>query len=514
MPVYLNTAGVNAKIDQLSAPPQDICTAELLPEKSRETREVRCLRLSKNFAASKPAVLINAGMHGDERAQPDGALAFVDALLAAYVAGVPFTAGGYVLGTDRVKAILENLVVYVVPLANPDGRERNTRKNAAPGGGVDLNRNFDILWDYPKYFKLPDADVHSEKTVKAHPNFIGDSKESEPETRNVKWVLEQKGIIYYFDLHSAVPAIYYPWGLDTNQGIDSTKNFSNRAWDLKRDGVHGAAYEEFIPPPVLLDHRNIAEAMRAAIALSTGSAYDVDQSANFYVTSGASDDYAFSIAMERRAFTVEFGSVKEPDPVAADGLTKVIIEIQAALAAALSAIAAVVPVAPPAPPATPLPIPTPAGRLWNAIKVILGWLLAFLLRVFVLRRNPPTYRSPIPTPAPPPRSASVHSLRLGVATATAGQAVRGTLLDNSLDFTTIAPGSFGIFLQVPPRAGAIGNIFFRVLQFRLLGPRELEFVVPPVGNANPALMVPPGSYIVLCRYSFWSVEADRLLTVR
>lgn len=138
------------------------------------------------------------------------------------------------------------------------------------------------------------------------------------------------------------------------------------------------------------------------------------------------------------------------------------------------------------------------------------FLSRFLAR-FVLRLPPVVFPSPIPAPAP--SGAPIHSLRLSTDIASAGQIVRGTLLDQSLNFTRINRTLFQVFLQVPPRPGSIGNLYFRVRVVRFLGPQELEFEVPPVGNGSPAMMVPPGAYVVLCRYSFWTVEGDRLLTV-
>ena len=83
--------------------------------------------------------------------------------------------------------------------------------------GVDLNRNFDFLWDFERHF-APTAPV----AVSAHPatptSTSGRPRASEPETRNVMWLLdEHPDIGFLVDLHSYGELIMYSWGDDENQ---------------------------------------------------------------------------------------------------------------------------------------------------------------------------------------------------------------------------------------------------------------------------------------------------------
>ena len=58
---------------------------------------------------------------------------------------------------------------------------------------------------------------------------------SEPETRNVAWVLDQfPRIRWYMDIHSAVGDILFNWGDDNDQLNDPSMQFLNPAWDGKR----------------------------------------------------------------------------------------------------------------------------------------------------------------------------------------------------------------------------------------------------------------------------------------
>src|SRR5688572_22573738 len=150
--MYLDHATINARLAALHAARRALCEVETLANRSNEGREIHMLRLMAGPLpiADRAAVLITAGIHARERAQPDAILTFAEKLTTCYAAPSDFTAMNYTLEKDYVKAILEKLVVYIIPLVNPDGREYTFtagngmwRKNrTAGGGGVDINRNF------------------------------------------------------------------------------------------------------------------------------------------------------------------------------------------------------------------------------------------------------------------------------------------------------------------------------------------------------------------------------------
>ena len=100
--------------------------------------------------------------------------------------------------------------------------------------GVDLNRNFDALWDFRRHF-APDSGV-SASDDPCHPQvYVGPAAASEPETQNVVWLLDRyPGTRWFIDVHSYVPAIYHTWGFDENQMSDPSMNFRNAAFDGQR----------------------------------------------------------------------------------------------------------------------------------------------------------------------------------------------------------------------------------------------------------------------------------------
>ena len=115
-------------------------------------------------------------MHAREWGSPDILVNFVKLLTDAYRTGTGISQGGMSLDAGKVAEIVDNLDVVVFPQANPDGRHHSMtvdpmwRKNRHPvghgdphcavgggnGPGVDINRNYDFLWDFPSLFS-PDA---------------------------------------------------------------------------------------------------------------------------------------------------------------------------------------------------------------------------------------------------------------------------------------------------------------------------------------------------------------------
>jgi hypothetical protein len=147
---------------------------------------------------------------------------------------------------------------------------------------------------------------------------------SEPETLNVQWLVDNRKIRFFLDVHQAGRSILLPWGLEDN-GTDSAMTFQTASWDWRRDGLLAASvpggrtnYNEFMPNgfPYYLGSKipEIGAAMQQGILLAAGanpaaaagadprkdhSTYKVGSSARFYHPSGGpltgtSDDYAFS----------------------------------------------------------------------------------------------------------------------------------------------------------------------------------------------------------------------------
>ena len=113
------------KIDSLS----DKVQIEVIG-KSVESRQIPAVMLSEDkvfgsHRGVKPVVLIFATQHGDEPSGKEAALILIREL-----------------ATGSLQDVLKELEVLIVPLVNPDGAAKDTRRNA---NDMDLNRNHVVL---------------------------------------------------------------------------------------------------------------------------------------------------------------------------------------------------------------------------------------------------------------------------------------------------------------------------------------------------------------------------------
>ncbi|TVY82085.1 Zinc carboxypeptidase A [Lachnellula suecica] len=275
-------------------------------------------------------VYLNSAIHARERGASDGLLFFVGDLLYANKNNVGLKFGSKSYTAAQVKTAMSTGLVFV-PLSNPDGvaydQTSNScwRKNRNPASstgsaasiGVDLNRNFDFVWDLTKFASSVRSEVAS--TSASSEVYHGTAAFSEPETKSIKWVMDTFSKVRWFiDLHSYAGDILYSWGSDTNQGSYPTETFMNSAYNSVRGILSdtpgsGGGYGEYTPAAESAD--NIAAAKRIGSSMSTaaGRTYAVMPAADLYPTSGASDDYSYSRHFADttknliHGYTIEFG---------------------------------------------------------------------------------------------------------------------------------------------------------------------------------------------------------------
>ncbi|KAF2125349.1 Zn-dependent exopeptidase [Dothidotthia symphoricarpi CBS 119687] len=272
---------------------------------------------------SKYRLYLSAGMHARERGGPDNLIYWVSDLLAANKAGTGLTYGAKSYTNAQVKSVLAAGIVFF-PLVNPDGvtydqsssslwrKNRNTRSGSSGSSiGVDINRNFDFLWNFRKYFDSSEAPA---STSPSSETFYGTAAASESETKNHVSVYDSfPKIRWFMDIHSAAGDMLYSWGDDDDQGTNTAMNFLNTAYDGKRGPVGDSVYKEYIPAADQTNVRNVAAKTVAAMKAVGGRSYVSMQAVGLYPTSGASDDYAFSRFWAKSGvnkvygFTMEFG---------------------------------------------------------------------------------------------------------------------------------------------------------------------------------------------------------------
>src|SRR5260370_7872153 len=173
-------------------------------------------------------------------------------------------------------------------------------RSPAPAGhnnascvGVDINRNYDFLWNYPAYYD-PTAPVQNSTNPCDYQIYIGPSAVSEPETKNAVWMFDKyTNIRYFIDVHSYSEDILYSWGDDDDQTTNPSMNFQNAAYNGKRGVAGDAKYKEYIPATDKTTAVNLANKMKSAIQAVRGRVYKRQRSMDLYRTAGTPDDYAF-----------------------------------------------------------------------------------------------------------------------------------------------------------------------------------------------------------------------------
>ncbi|NJC26848.1 M14 family zinc carboxypeptidase [Neolewinella antarctica] len=166
-------------------------------------RRILTLRITKDIAttAGKPKVLCTAAMHGDE--------------LAGYWLMLQLAED--LLRHDRTR-LLDDLEIYINPLANPDGAYHHNDRSLARSrrgnaNGVDLNRNY------------PDPDDG------AHP----DGQTYQPETQIFMRAARSHGFDLALNVHGGAEVFNYPWDTYRNRHPDNvwwrrvSREFAQRA---------------------------------------------------------------------------------------------------------------------------------------------------------------------------------------------------------------------------------------------------------------------------------------------
>jgi murein tripeptide amidase MpaA len=364
---YLNVTEVDSALLGLAQTYPDLCSAIELPNTTTEGRTCRALRIGKAGTAKSKGILFTGCIHAREWGGAEICVYFAADLLEAYAAGAGLKYGGKAFSANQIRRIVEEMDVFVFPCVNPDGRHysqtqdplwRKNRNPAESGAqphriGVDNNRNFDFLWDFHKHFAFnvavgsdPDALNPPASEDPAHGLYHGQAPNSEPETLNVVWLLDQfPQIGWFLDIHSYTGDVLYPWGDAPNQSFDPTKNFSNPLYDRWRGVNKVAEYGEYVSKDDHFTLKSVANTVTAAIAAVRGQVYQAKQqfflqapgeTNTTYPTSGTSEDYVFARLGKGLSkhpvygFGVEFGLQPDFHPPWPE-MAKIVADVDAGL---------------------------------------------------------------------------------------------------------------------------------------------------------------------------------------
>jgi murein tripeptide amidase MpaA len=254
--MYLNVDEIETALVNLADEYPSLCQLITLPNKTVENRTSHALRLGGGAVGSREVAIIIGGQHAREWGSSDICVNFCADLLEAYDGGLGLAYGGKTYTAAQIQTLLDTLHIVVFPDVNPDGRAfslahdheeesggwRRNRNPAMSGGdpacvGVDLNRNFDVVFDLSKFADVDAVTSHtSNDPCHFQQIYHGPSAFSEAETKNVKWLIDtHPRTRWFFDVHSYARDILYSWGDDESQSTDPAMNFRNPAFDGLRE---------------------------------------------------------------------------------------------------------------------------------------------------------------------------------------------------------------------------------------------------------------------------------------
>ena len=311
--MYRTIAQIDSATSILASWFPALFTRVQLPQPSVEGRPVFALRMRVGGGAARRAVLIVGGTHARELMNPDAIIELAIDLLLSYSNGTDIVYGGKRFAADDVKLILEAMDIWLLPCVNPDGRHHVMtvddmwRKNRRPGSpclGVDLNRNSDVVWGVAQGSTscTPCSDV-----------YCGPSAFSEPETRNVKHVLDTERVVSFVDVHSFSELVLFPWGHARTQSTNASQRFTGLTGGTCTASIP-ASYAEYMPPRDVQRFQTVAGRIVDDIAAVRGRRYTPQTSFALYATTGSQSDYAYSRHIANPALNKTYGFTFETGP--------------------------------------------------------------------------------------------------------------------------------------------------------------------------------------------------------
>ncbi|KAJ4438864.1 hypothetical protein ANN_14817, partial [Periplaneta americana] len=260
--------------------------------KSYEGRDMIVIKISSGGSGSRPAILIDGGIHAREWIAPAMALYIINQLVENNAANSDLT--------DAVDW-------YILPVLNPDGYEYSFTSGKSFRGRIVCGERLDLLqvslavqelmeteildsigWQMTA---IPIMETRSNKFYSSFPNievgasdypcyedYGGEEAFSEIETQNLRdFALSNKDQIkLYLTFHSYGGYLLYPWGYTSDLPSD---------WRTLQD---------------------LAEQADDAHVAAGGESYSIGTSTNvLYAAAGGSDDYMKGVAGVALSYTVE-----------------------------------------------------------------------------------------------------------------------------------------------------------------------------------------------------------------
>jgi len=315
--MYRTSAQITSAIQILSLWFPNFFSQRQLPENSVQGQAIYALLLRAGGGGERRAVLIVGGTHARELMNPDAIVELAIDLFLSYVNGTDIVYGNRRWNADDIKLMLESLDIWMIPCSNPDGRDevmnvdslwrKNMRVNAGSTClGVDLNRNSDIVWGVAQGQTScsPCTDI-----------YCGPGAFSEPETRNVKALLDSASVVSFVDVHSYSELVLYPWGHAPTQSSDPSQVFTTLPTGTCTASVP-ASYKEYMPAIDVQRFQSVSSQIVADIRAVRGRQYIPETGLALYPTTGTQSDYAYARHIADPKLYKTYGFTFETGPLA------------------------------------------------------------------------------------------------------------------------------------------------------------------------------------------------------
>jgi carboxypeptidase T len=211
---YYSFAQMNTAMDNLIAAYPTIAQKISLGT-SVEGRTIWCIKISDNVAtdeSNEPEVLYMGLQHAREAIGGSSMIFLMQYLCENYATDL------------RIKDLIDNREIFIVPCMNPDGWEynrlnggagsgwrKNRRNNGAGEWGVDLNRNWSVDWSNCSA-PIIGSPTSCGSSNPADDTYYGPSAFSEPETQAIRDFTYTKHFVAMIDQHSYGPYYSLPFG--------------------------------------------------------------------------------------------------------------------------------------------------------------------------------------------------------------------------------------------------------------------------------------------------------------
>jgi carboxypeptidase T len=211
-----------------------------------EGREIWMVKLSDNVNENEeePGIFLMGAHHGNEKPSYEVLIYFIKYMTENYykentdddkdgllneddIDGFDNDGDGLIdedPSEDRVREIINNTQIFLIPMVNPDGveyGEKGSRKNCVPNHGpfgfkkeitsygVNLNRNYGYDWIY--YYLFPINYNLFSNLLDNSPNYRGPHPFSENETNAIRSFIENHKINISLSYHTYSEIMFYPW---------------------------------------------------------------------------------------------------------------------------------------------------------------------------------------------------------------------------------------------------------------------------------------------------------------